>query len=56
MAIGNFCKEKQTALAIRGRQQGKDLPAEDVDVVIHASSGHHAGVRGIYVDGQDATL
>ena len=44
------------ALAVTGWQQGKDLPAEDVDIVVQAGSGHHAGVCGVYVDGQDATL
>ena len=50
------CKEKQTVLTIGGWQQSKDLPAEDVDVVVHASSGYHAGVCGVYVNGQDAPL
>ena len=56
VAVGDFCEGKQTVLAIRSWQQGKDLPAEDVDIVVHASSGYHTGVCGVYVDGQDATL
>ena len=56
LAMGDFCKGKQLVLAIRGWQRSKDLPAEDVDIVVHASSGYHAGVCGVYVDGQDATL
>ena len=56
VAEDDFCKKKQMAQAIRGWQQGKDLPAEDVNIVVHASGGYHTGVCGVHVDGQDATL